>query len=521
MRARAGWIGLVVLGVVSVLVFWIFEALPFKDLPAHAGFIAMRHRYAESAFEQRFYVFAPHLGPYSLFQFLGEGFGRVVGPLGAVRALATLPIIATPLALLFARRRLYQDRSPVFGFIGLMLSFNVMTALGFASYLLGVAVMLVGLTLWLELLVATDNRAPNLRRRELVMAAYAPFIFVAHGHAFVLFLVCAGVACVAAGNIRARLLRLWVLAPAIGFVAWVGRGVTTPGSGSRLWLVYVSFFDKLGLLGTSTLMTYSGVDAIISMLVLIFTMVSARLTVPTLFAFSRTGVGAERATDDARHSRALYVSALVLLLAFLALPRTINWFALVDLRIVPLVVILPLLAIQRATLPRPLTRLLDAGAPICAATIVLVAMVASYKFQAEASGFREVLARVPAEARLLNLPLDPKSEIFLSRPFVHYDKLPLIERPIIVSDIWFQPATAIYPTPQNPVLRLPSSYHEDALEKIDWPAYHLDDWDFVLIRTKPSATQPSTPDSLVLDTHKGGWWLFRRVAASYAPSRPL
>ena len=85
---RAAWVGLGAVGVLAVLVFWIFEALPFQDLPAHAGLIAMRHRYVESAFESRFFVLAPHIGPYSLFRFLGEAFVRGVGPIGAVRALA-------------------------------------------------------------------------------------------------------------------------------------------------------------------------------------------------------------------------------------------------------------------------------------------------------------------------------------------------------------------------------------------------------------------------------------------------
>src|SRR5687767_10775680 len=100
--SRVAWIWLGAVGLVGVLVFWVFEALPFQDLPAHAGLIAMRHRFAESAFEQRYYVLAPHIGPYSLFRFLGEVFVRIGGPLSAVRALGTLPVIATPLALLYA-----------------------------------------------------------------------------------------------------------------------------------------------------------------------------------------------------------------------------------------------------------------------------------------------------------------------------------------------------------------------------------------------------------------------------------
>src|SRR5512143_3378862 len=115
---RAAFGGLGIVGIAAIAVFWAFDALPFQDLPAHAGLIAMRHRFAESAFEQRFFVLAPHLGPYSLFRFLGEGFVRVIGPVGAVRALGTLPVLATPLALLFARRRLFADGSLTYGYLG-------------------------------------------------------------------------------------------------------------------------------------------------------------------------------------------------------------------------------------------------------------------------------------------------------------------------------------------------------------------------------------------------------------------
>ena len=82
--ARAAWVGLGAVGALAVLVFWAFDALPFQDLPAHAGLIAMRHRFTEASFESRFFVLAPHIGPYSLFRFLGEVFVRFVGPLGAV-----------------------------------------------------------------------------------------------------------------------------------------------------------------------------------------------------------------------------------------------------------------------------------------------------------------------------------------------------------------------------------------------------------------------------------------------------
>ena len=51
--SRGQWLGLGAVGLLAVLVFWAFDALPFQDLPAHAGLIALRHRFETSAFDQK------------------------------------------------------------------------------------------------------------------------------------------------------------------------------------------------------------------------------------------------------------------------------------------------------------------------------------------------------------------------------------------------------------------------------------------------------------------------------------
>lgn len=502
---KTRWLGLGVLGLLAVLVFWVFDALPFQDLPAHAGLIAMRHRWATSAFDQKYFVLAPHIGPYSLFRFLGETFLRASSPLTAVRILGTLPVVATPLAMLFARRRLYGDRSPTYGFLGLALSFGIMTLMGFASYLLGLAVMLVGLALWLDLMVRVDDAPATTRTKELVVVAFSPLVFVAHGHAFLLFGAAAGLSAIVTGNRKARLLRLRALVPAgalAAYVAWIERGGTPPGTVSRYHDTIPRFqglLDKLGLLVTSTMMTRTGIDAVVGALLLGLAVIGA---VTTLRAF-RGDTGPE-----ARTSRALVACAAAIGLVFFALPHAVGWFGFVDGRLVPVAVILALLAIRRPS--RPLALALRWGGPVFAATVTILAMVASYRFQDEARGYKEVLAHVPGEVKVLNLPLDPNSDVFTAHPLVHYDKLVMAERPIVVSDIWLHQGTALYATPENPILRLPSSYSESNLRKIDWPAYHLEDWDYVLIRTRPDAAPPQTPDRLVLEAHRGGWWLFRR-----------
>jgi hypothetical protein len=264
--------------------------------------------------------------------------------------------------------------------------------------------------------------------------------------------------------------------------------------------------EKFELLVTPTLMTRTGIDFLIAIIVWAFAIAGAVLTLRSL-----RGGATGRAAREARHTRALFASAACVALIFLALPHAVGWFGFVDGRLVPVVLLLALLGLRREALPAALGRALDLGAPVVATAIAALAMVASYRFQAEARGFREVLARVPAEARLLNLPLDPNSDVFTVHPFVHYDKLVLADRPIVVSDVWFHQGSALYPTPQNPALRLPPSYSESDLKGIDWPAYDLGDWDYVLIRTRPNAGQPFTPDSLALAEHRGGWWLFAKA----------
>jgi hypothetical protein len=275
--------------------------------------------------------------------------------------------------------------------------------------------------------------------------------------------------------------------------------------------------DKLGLLVTPTLMTRTGIDFIVAVIIWGFALTCTVLTLRTLRSAAEQSTGSAspaRPDPGVRHSRALFACALVVTLVFLALPHAVGWFGFVDGRLVPVVLFLALLGIRREALPRAVRHGLDYGAPVVAATIATLAMVASYRFQDEAKGFREVLARVPSESRLLNLPLDPNSDVFTAHPFVHYDKLVLAERPIVVSDVWFHQGSALYPTPANPALNLPSSYSESDLKQIDWPAYRLEDWDWVLIRTRPSSGQPHTPEGLALEDHRGGWWLFRTSSAA-------
>jgi hypothetical protein len=541
------WLGVAALTLTGALVYWIFDALPFQDLPAHAGLIALRHRFASSAFDQQFFVFSPHLGPYSLFRWLGERFVAPLGPVGAVRAIATLPLVLTPLALVWARTRLHGDSGTTAAYFGLALGFGFMTLLGFASYLMGVTVLIVGVTMWLELMALVDTvdaQAPRAERAERVgvghalpasasalaraewrIAAFAPFIFLAHGHAFLLFLAIAGLSALAGGRRLARAVRTRALVPALALAAWVAwaeRAASWPTGSAPLTQPafdphFQSAWDKISLLITPTLITRTGVDAAVGVLVWLVLAAATFATARSLRAAgesagppSRGRLDRDQLSKD--HARALLVAIGGLTAAFLVLPHSIGWFGFVDGRLVPVILFLAVMSIRRSALEGAFTTVFDFAARAAAVVMVATALIASYAFQAEAAGYREVLASVPARARLLNLPLEPNSRVFTAHPFIHYDKLIVADRPAVVSDVWFHQGTALYPTPRNPALSLPASYSESNLRSIDWPAYRLADWDYVLIRLRPTSREPVVPGELTLEAHRGGWWLFRNIA---------
>ena len=509
--SRSWWL-LGVLTCAGALLFWCYGALPFMDLPAHAGLIALRHRFAASPFEQRYFIYDPHVGPYTVFRELGDLFARFVGPVAAVRLLATLPVLATPLAVAFSRARLHGDKSPSIAFLSLCLCFNLMTLFGLASYLLGVAVMIVTLTFWLELLADVDEGVTTWKS-ELRVGALALALFVTHGDAFVTFLALAGISSLAAGNRFARMLRGRALLPAVAVaarVAWIERASAVPLGSIRsmhddVGVVFQGPLDKLSLLVTPTLMTRTGIDIAVGIVVWVMTTVGVIATARMIHR--KTEPISDRTSV---HVRSILACLAVTLVAFVALPHAIRWFGFVDGRLVLVSALLGLLAVRKDALTGRWPTWFESWPPALASAIILLAHVASYRFQAEAAGYREVLARVPAQTRLLNLPLEPNSEIFAGHPFVHYDKLALADRPLLVSDVWLHQGTALFAKPENPALRLPQSYLEADLKHIDWPLYQLTDWDYVLIRTKPTSAEPDVPASLTRVAHEGGWWLYRR-----------
>ncbi len=509
-RKVYGWAIFCALEACAVTIFWAFDALPFMDLPAHAGIFALQNRFDPAGFEGRFFVFAPHLGPYSLFRELGRLCTSLFGALAAVRILATLPVILIPLATLYASVRLFGRANLLTAFVALMMALGYMTVAGFASYLIAIAVLLVALTEWLVLV----GHAEGGKIKQLgftVVALLAMATFIAHGFAFILLLFAAAVTIALSSRRWSSIWCLAVFLPAsiVAAYSYLTERMINPGveGTQELQFKFQGAFDKFTLLITPALMTRTGIDALICVLLWL---IIPLWSVATLRSIMRTGSPAD---TPRLYARDLAWIAASLFVAFLLLPHSVGWFGFVDARLLPVILLLLLIMIDDKVLGQRWQVAVSMTAGVSAAVMVSLALLASHLFQDESKGYREVLAEVPAFARLLNMPSNADSRIFVSHPFVHYNKLVLVDRPVVTSDIWFHQGTAIYPTSDNPSLRLPPEYSSSNLHEVDWSKYALDDWDYVLIRTEPLKNAPSTPAQLRLIKQAGGWWLFHNAPA--------
>jgi hypothetical protein len=510
-RRLLPWLIFALLELAAIAVFWSFDALPFMDFAGHAGVIALRFRYPQSEFEQQFFVLTGNIGGYSLFRFIGDALARWIGPLAAMRVISTVPVIALPLSMLYVRQRLYRDGSSFFAFVALILSFGYMTQMGLAPFLLAFPVLLWALTEWLVLLDRADAGRRSLAA-ESGVAVLATVVLLVHAYAFGVFVFLAVVTAVSAGSIKSRLLRLRVLVPGMLFLAlsaWSTQASRLPPGAIIQSVpfnpVFHSLLDKLGLLVTPTMTTRTGIDIVIGLGIWLAAILGAIVS-------RRSQSCSAAPVETSNHVRALGNASAASFLAFLILPHAVRSFDFVDGRLLPIVILLALMAIDKNAFGPRLRRSVTVAAGVSAGVAVVLELVAMQLFQGEADGYREVFATIPANSRLLYLPLEPDSRVFISHPFVHYDKLVLVERPIVPSQLHFHHGTGIFPTAANPVLRLPRDYVSSDLKRIVWSGYRLGDWNYVLIRRWPDARAPSVPNTLALQAHRGGWWLYRNTS---------
>ncbi len=479
----------------AVAFFFASELPPIQDAPGHAGLIALRHRIAESAFDQRYYRYEANLGPYSLFRMLGEVGRRIHGPLFSARLLSALPVVTLPAAVLYARRRLQRDPSYTFGYVALAFALGLPTIMGLAAYLLGLSAFVALYTFW-----AASPERPGPARR-LALAGLAVGLYLTHGHAFLLFAAAIGLASQVGpidGGLGARARRALgvgvILLPAFALAGFVQLTTSAGAAGHRAahGIEFRGALDKLSLLATPSLMTRYGVDAAAG--------IALALAVSALLVRTARRAGGHEA-------RRAGVVALAFLLAFAVMPRTIGWFGFADGRLVLPMLLMALVGARLDALGPRTTRAFAVAAPLLAMAVVLTDHVALRRFRAECRGFSSVLADVPEDATLLYFPTRTESDAFSGDPFRHFDKLAVAAHPAVVGELWAHQGAAIYLTAENPATRLPIAYTERNEKAPRDVPFDVADWEVLMLR---AASPPEVPAGYGLVRRDGDFWLFRR-----------
>jgi len=379
------------------------------------------------------------------------------------------------------------------------LGLGLLTLLGFSNFQIGEAMAIVTWATLVRANLARDLRAVHFW--TAFTAVLASLVLLWHGFALAIFALTFGASFVAIGSKR-RWRTLFAFVPPFVLALYsmnaerVMRISAEAGLVENHTLGFQSLPDKLSLLFSVTLMTRTGLDIAVAIFLWLI-----------VIAYAITSIRTRVWRQDYSAERAVFAAWVSVVLLFAALPHTFGWFGFVDGRVAPLLVAFA--ALSSVALPGWATRMRATFVLAGPLALVLVDHRSIYLFQREARGFEAAISSIPAGARVLNLPLDPDSEYFAVHPYVHYDKLVLVERDVVPSDIWFHGGTAVYASRANPIHSLPATYSESNLNVVEWKSYTAKNWDYVLVRTRPDAPKPETPQGLTLERHEGGWWVFR------------
>ena len=480
-------------------------SLPFQDLAGHAGHFAVRQRLLQDGWERAFLIDEPHAGPYSVFRAVGQCATGIFGAFGAVRALAVLPIWLTPLAALILRQKITGRWEPAYAALGLYLCCGFLLMLGFASFMAGAAVCLLAYAAFLQL--AESNQ---LRRDGLLAALGAVATFFTHGYAFAML----GFLVVLAQTSTTRGRNRWAAAAALGpamlcglFSQWAVRHVAGHATvhGASAGLYFQGPVDKLSLLVTPFLMTRLGIDMALGIAfwgLLLFSAVRFRPQAELLI------------TPHDRHRQRAFHAAVALSLLFLALPHNAQWFGFVDARLLPLTYLMYTLSLPPQWWSSA-RRHAATGTSCLQCTILAVGVLL---FQQEFKGFEQIAQHIQPERSLLHLPVFADSRYLVAHPFVHEDKLLLLGKPMLLSDMWLHQGTGLYATDANPVVRLDPNYASSNVKlPIAWKSFAPNDWDYVLLRMRDTVNTPDVPAYWKSAAHSGTWWLFERDRTVIAP----
>jgi hypothetical protein len=395
---------------------------PLVDLPGHMGRYRVELDAGRTVLSQ-FYDFQwsliGNLGVDLLIIPVSKIFGLELG----VKLIALTIPVTTVAALLWIAREVH-GRVPPTALFALPLAYGHPFLFGFINFALAMALALLAFALWLRL-----ARLSRLKLRAMLFLPISIVIWVCHTFGWGLL----GLLAFSAEMIRqhdrnanwpraivnAGLHCLPMIVPLFLMVAWRSGAVSGGTGGWFVWKAKLQWFnmtlrdrwrwfDALSL-GLITLLIVFGVRD------------------------KRMGM-----------SRNLAVSALVLLIAFLLLPRVVFGSAYADMRLTPFIIAIAVIAIR----PRPeaSTRLLGtlamAGLALYATRIV--ATTASFAMTSVRYGRAMVaLDHVPVGARLVSFVGYQCRPVWMTNRMEHLPGMAIVRRRAYSNDQWDLPGAQL------------------------------------------------------------------------------
>jgi hypothetical protein len=480
--------------------YLLFDFPPHQDFPGHAAMLAIRERLPESAFLQQYFERGSVVGPYAVFLGLGQVLAPVVGPEGALRIVGAVANAALPCLLLLARRWVHGGAWWGAGFFGLCLSLGFLTAQGLISFLFGLSAFALAFSRWVTLLVPSGRPAPALAWQVVALSTAT---FFAHGFAFLLLLLCAGLTLVIDRPGLRRLARSWVFLPGLVIMALIylrDRGVYPPDVSVGL-VQYRPDWAKLQMLFLPTTFSRLGVDVVAGGVIWL-------LLGAAVLATLRKHAGAEPPSNGQRAAVLLARTAVLLFVLALLAPKRFDFFGSLDIRLATAALLVAMLAISPTVAQARLTVALRIVPPILGSAMVVTLLVAAAIFQREAAAGEPVLRRIPDHARVLYLPVQPYSRVWAAMPFFHFEKRLLFDRDVLVGNVWLHQGTALRPTSRGlgPLTVTPVATADG---EVPWADYDLRPWEYVLVRNARPDAPRDAPAVLLLLASRGGMHLYR------------
>lgn len=397
---------------------------PLTDLMGHMGRYRVQLDIAGSPWLGRYYSFdwavIGNLGCDLLVQLLGP----LLGLEPAVK-LIVLTIPALTVAGLIAVAREVHGRVPATALFALPLAYGYPFQFGFINFALAMGLMLVLFALWLRM-----ARTGGLRWRPAVFLIAGFALWVAHSFAWGVL----GILCFIAEGVRRRkqgerwhacighaiLACLPLAPPALLLLPWPGRPGATPHGSfdffnwtfKTRWIVSVlreriEYWDKAGAL--------------------------------LLYAVALSGLVRR---PWRRYEAVLGIAAVLLLAIFMALPRVLLGSAYADMRLMPYVLALAILAL-RPIADRRVASGLAIAATLFFAGRIAVSTAAFLRYERNYEAQLKALDQVPMGARVMVLASIPCRTVWYTTRMEHLSSMATVRRQSFVNDQWVAPGAQL------------------------------------------------------------------------------